>query len=512
MLAVSEAIAHNADLRVGAARVEQALLHGADGRRQAVPVGRCAGARRRQDVRRRLGFAGRRVHGELGARPLGEGPERPRRRRRRCPVGPDRLRVRQAVGGGRWLRGAGSWRPRPSLQADLARAAVADVEGMVRLAEARAQSRRRQRGRCLRRARLRRHHRDVLRADRTRAGTGHSGAGTGAWPLSGRSRRRRAQLPGAARRRFRPACRPSCSSAGRTSWPRNGEWRPHSTAFSEAKAARLPAITLTTGVSSISSELFVLQDHDNPVWNLGANLSRPSTRAARSRPRSRFERRSRNRPSRPTRPSASARSARWRTRCRGEIAAREREQILAQTVADSRRALEIVQTQFKVGSTDLRVRDAAPARAQRDPVGAGPRAGRTARAARQPAPGARRQLRAAPRAADDNAVVHFGSVRGPGAMPRLGVVGHVHRLRGKRDLGAGGARRRRSLRRAAVPESRGSGSSRARRRTRRRRCRARTRPRRRNRTRTDSSSIDGWSTSNRRMPSSTARNCSDVVS
>lgn len=37
-----------------------------------------------------------------------------------------------------------------------------------------------------------------------------------------------------------------------------------------------------------------------------------------------------------------------------EIAAREREQILAQTLSDSRRALEIVQTQFKVGSTDLR--------------------------------------------------------------------------------------------------------------------------------------------------------------
>ena len=37
-----------------------------------------------------------------------------------------------------------------------------------------------------------------------------------------------------------------------------------------------------------------------------------------------------------------------------EIAAREREQILAQTLADNQRALEIVQTQFKVGSTDLR--------------------------------------------------------------------------------------------------------------------------------------------------------------
>jgi len=37
-----------------------------------------------------------------------------------------------------------------------------------------------------------------------------------------------------------------------------------------------------------------------------------------------------------------------------EFAAREREQILTGTLADSQRALEIVRTQFKVGSTDLR--------------------------------------------------------------------------------------------------------------------------------------------------------------
>ena len=38
----------------------------------------------------------------------------------------------------------------------------------------------------------------------------------------------------------------------------------------EAKAARLPTISLTTGLSAISSELFLLKDHSNPVWNLGA--------------------------------------------------------------------------------------------------------------------------------------------------------------------------------------------------------------------------------------------------
>ena len=37
-----------------------------------------------------------------------------------------------------------------------------------------------------------------------------------------------------------------------------------------------------------------------------------------------------------------------------EIAAREREQILTQTLSDNQQALAVVQTQFKVGSTDLR--------------------------------------------------------------------------------------------------------------------------------------------------------------
>jgi outer membrane protein TolC len=37
-----------------------------------------------------------------------------------------------------------------------------------------------------------------------------------------------------------------------------------------------------------------------------------------------------------------------------EIAARERERILTETLADNQRAFEIVTTQFRVGSTDLR--------------------------------------------------------------------------------------------------------------------------------------------------------------
>src|SRR5204863_9840390 len=46
-------------------------------------------------------------------------------------------------------------------------------------------------------------------------------------------------------------------------------------ATTEARAARLPRISLTASVSSVSSELFFLKERDNPVWSLGANLLAP---------------------------------------------------------------------------------------------------------------------------------------------------------------------------------------------------------------------------------------------
>ena len=122
----------------------------------------------------------------------------------------------------------------------------------------------------------------------------------------------------------------------------------------EAKAARLPAIALTTGVSSISSDLFVLQDRDNPIWNVGANLLAPIYKGGALKTQVEIRTVEQK--------QAIAAYAAVGLRAFGEvenalaaeIAARDREQILAQTLSDSRRALEIVQTQFKVGSTDLR--------------------------------------------------------------------------------------------------------------------------------------------------------------
>jgi outer membrane protein, multidrug efflux system len=122
----------------------------------------------------------------------------------------------------------------------------------------------------------------------------------------------------------------------------------------EAKAARLPAISLTGGVSAISSDLFILKDRDNPVWNFGAGLLMPVFRGGALKTQVQIRTAEQK--------EAVAAYASVGLRAFGEVenalsaenAAREREQILTQTLADNQRAYDVVQTQFKVGSTDLR--------------------------------------------------------------------------------------------------------------------------------------------------------------
>lgn len=122
----------------------------------------------------------------------------------------------------------------------------------------------------------------------------------------------------------------------------------------EAKAARLPTIALTTGISTISSDLFVLKERDNPVWNAGASLLAPIFRGGALKAQVDIRTAEQK--------QAVAAYAAVGLRAFGEVesalsseqAARDREQILTQTAQDYRKALEIVQTQYRVGSTDLR--------------------------------------------------------------------------------------------------------------------------------------------------------------
>jgi outer membrane protein, multidrug efflux system len=122
----------------------------------------------------------------------------------------------------------------------------------------------------------------------------------------------------------------------------------------EARAAQLPRISLTAGGSSVSSELIELKDTSNPIWSFGGNLIAPLYQGGALR--AQVEIRSAEQK------QAVAEYARAGQRAFGEVesalaaenALRDREVILAATIRDSQRALELAQVQYRVGSADLR--------------------------------------------------------------------------------------------------------------------------------------------------------------
>ena len=123
----------------------------------------------------------------------------------------------------------------------------------------------------------------------------------------------------------------------------------------EAKAALLPRISLTAGGSNVSSELFVLKDHSNPVWSLGANLIAPLYQGGSLRAQVEIRTAEQK--------QAVAEYARAAQRAFSEVegalsaeaALRDREAILAESIKDNQRALDLAQIQYKVGKIDLRV-------------------------------------------------------------------------------------------------------------------------------------------------------------
>lgn len=122
----------------------------------------------------------------------------------------------------------------------------------------------------------------------------------------------------------------------------------------EAKAAQLPRISLTAGLSVISSDVLVLQNRSNPGYGFGANLFAPLYQGGALR--AQVEVRDAEQQ------QAMAEYARIAQRSFGEvenalaadIALRERDAILARTVADNERALELALVQYRVGKIDLR--------------------------------------------------------------------------------------------------------------------------------------------------------------
>jgi NodT family efflux transporter outer membrane factor (OMF) lipoprotein len=122
----------------------------------------------------------------------------------------------------------------------------------------------------------------------------------------------------------------------------------------EAKAARLPAISLTSSLSAISSSLFVLQDRDNPSWSAGGSLVAPIYRGGELKTRVEIRTAEQKQAVAAYAAVGLRAFSEVETALASEIAASEREQILAQALADNEQALTVLQSQFKVGSADLR--------------------------------------------------------------------------------------------------------------------------------------------------------------
>ncbi|MBK7460222.1 MAG: efflux transporter outer membrane subunit [Betaproteobacteria bacterium] len=122
----------------------------------------------------------------------------------------------------------------------------------------------------------------------------------------------------------------------------------------EARAARLPRISLTAGSSTISSDVIVLQDRDNPAWGLGINLLAPIYQGGALRAQVDI-RTTEQKLAVPAYARAGQRAfGEVENALAAEFALNDREAILQANVRDNERALELAKNQFRVGSADRR--------------------------------------------------------------------------------------------------------------------------------------------------------------
>ena len=122
----------------------------------------------------------------------------------------------------------------------------------------------------------------------------------------------------------------------------------------EAQAARLPSISITGGVSDLTSELFVLEDRENPVWSAGGQILAPLFRGGALKAQVEIRTAEQKQAVALYVQTALKAFSDVENALSSELALSQREEILAAAVADSERALFLAQTRYRVGSGDLR--------------------------------------------------------------------------------------------------------------------------------------------------------------
>ena len=122
----------------------------------------------------------------------------------------------------------------------------------------------------------------------------------------------------------------------------------------EARAARLPRISLSAALSSISSSVFVLQNDSDPSFGGAASVFFPIFNAGQLEAQVELRTAEQKQAGAAFAQTALRAFNEVETALASEQSLSARELVLRQGLTDSRRALELEQVRFRVGSRDLR--------------------------------------------------------------------------------------------------------------------------------------------------------------
>ena len=122
----------------------------------------------------------------------------------------------------------------------------------------------------------------------------------------------------------------------------------------QAKAARLPRLALSGAVTSISSEMFVLQERDNPVWSLGGAITAPLFAGGQLQGQVTLRTAEQKQALADYGRTGAKAFAEVENALASSATLVAREKVLAQVVNDNQSTLALAETRYRVGSTDLR--------------------------------------------------------------------------------------------------------------------------------------------------------------
>lgn len=122
----------------------------------------------------------------------------------------------------------------------------------------------------------------------------------------------------------------------------------------EIKAARLPSIQLTSSLSSISSDLVVLKERDDPVWGWGGRTAVPLYLGGQLQAQVAVRTAQQKEAVAAYGRAGANAFAEVEQALSADFALQARRPLLQQAVAENERALQLAETRYRVGADDLR--------------------------------------------------------------------------------------------------------------------------------------------------------------